>query len=246
MTFSLTKLLQQANYETPPPEAHQSHVEDFYGILKACGYKDRPDTRETVETAVAWFAQYAVHRKSVEAKGSPILHKSHAKTPEEWEVRQKMPIYAPPKKGLLLFGGCGTGKTMLLRILSAKDDRPEQRRNLPYQGIPFYSSESLVADYQEEGEVAMKLFKAKKQTTLIIDELGGERFVKVYGSDPIINDMLIDRYKAFQWNHSFTLFATNLSLEDLQAKYSERIVSRLHEMCEFVPCIGEDWRKRTA
>jgi hypothetical protein len=136
------------------------------------------------------------------------------------------------------------GKTMLLRILSAKDDRPEKTSKFPFQGIPFYSSESLVAYYQEEGEDFMKQFKAMKNKSFIIDELGGERFVKVYGSDPIINDMLIERYKAFQWNYSYSIFVTNLSLDELQDKYSERIVSRIHEMCEFVLCAGEDWRKR--
>ena len=110
--------------------------------------------------------------------------------------------------------------------------------------MPFHSSESLVANYQEDGEDYMKQFKSLKKTSMVIDELGGERFVKVYGSDPIINDMLIERYKAFTLHRSFTIFAANLSLEELQAKYSERIVSRLYEMCEFVLFAGEDWRKR--
>ena len=232
---------QRPVYDTPSEDLLRIHCNGFFEILLEAGYAPRQDTAKATDAALMWFAKYNLHRRSVFHKQKML---KIAQTPKERAEASELPMYSPPEKGLLILGNCGTGKTMLLKILSARDDRKVSK--CPFPGISYFTIEWMVSEYQRVGDEVMKDFENFKYDPVVIDELGGERFAKHYGNDPIVNDILVSRYNVFRDHNIQTLFATNLSIDELQVKYGERVVSRIYEMCEFVLCTGTDWRKRTA
>jgi AAA+ superfamily predicted ATPase len=232
---------QRPEYEQPSIELLEKWFGKFADALAVSGYVSREDTQNAIDKITRWFAKYDLHRASKISRESAMRY---ARTPEEERTAIGKPIFAPPDKGLLILGNCGTGKTMMLKILSAKDDRTSI--SSPFPGITYFTAEWLVSQYQRSGEEFLKDFESHKNAPMIIDELGGERFARFYGNDPVINDMLSHRYNVFKDYGTLTIFVSNLTMEELQEKYGDRISSRLYEMCEFVKCAGEDWRRRTA
>jgi DNA replication protein DnaC len=144
------------------------------------------------------------------------------------------------KFGLLLCGGCGNGKTTLVRafqrILNQANIRDEYNRD--YYGIAIVEAKDIVTLRHENYRDWENLCKKEM---LAIDDLGVEPVeTQAYGNVfyPIV-DMLTKRYD----RQLFTIITTNLTPAEIREKYGERIADRLNEMMEKIIFKNDTYRK---
>ena len=128
------------------------------------------------------------------------------------------------KRGLLLTGKCGTGKTRLMQAISLYINYKHNR-----QKLHIFSADKICRLALSKNEDELQLFSnIATYEYLGIDDLGTEpQIVKNYGTDlsPIV-DILYNRYN----EQLITVLSTNDSLETLSKKYGERISDRFSEM----------------
>jgi DNA replication protein DnaC len=137
-----------------------------------------------------------------------------------------------PKKGLLIMGPVGVGKTTLMKeFLEEKNKGPwitdyEVKRGVQQEGYNWFNR--FVMDH------------------LTFDDLGAEpETILSYGHQFNPGEEIIQlRYEVFQRTagRNRTCFTTNYNREDLLARYGERCYSRLQEMCNFIVLEGPDLR----
>jgi len=139
-------------------------------------------------------------------------------------------------KSLLVFGGTGVGKTFLLRGiyggLLEKGDGPV-----------MFTAQELFAEFArasfergfESGPFRRKIINC---SVLIIDDLGTEFVNQFVGTSlfQIVSERIT--------GGKSTVISTNLGLEELKTRYSERIFSRLTESYTFLALETEDIRFR--
>lgn len=142
---------------------------------------------------------------------------------------------APPQRTLLMFGGSGLGKTFLLRAIHA------QARE---EGVPALcitanqlirtARQAIFARAQEELDV---LYETQ---LLLIDDLGTEPMIENITVEQLFN-LINERQSA----RLCTVISTNLSLNELKARYTERVFSRLYDQrnCLKLPFLGQDIRQ---
>lgn len=144
-------------------------------------------------------------------------------------------------KGIFLTGSTGTGKSRRLRWAADAF------------GIHMMSATAL-CDLLMEAESAREKDDIllcvpprwsevpEHYNDLIIDDLGTEPDgQKVYGTQRyLMEDAITRRYEVFpRWKTHFT---SNLTVEEIRARYGERVWSRLNEMVTFVTLAGKDRR----
>ncbi len=150
----------------------------------------------------------------------------------------------PHRRGFLLMGGAGVGKTHLA-IAAISELTLEHGVRCMFKDF-FYLLSELKEAYTQglgENEVIEPLIATE---VLVIDELGKGR-----SSDWELN--ILDQIISKRYNASkITLITTNYvssAYEDieggdvLEERVGERIASRLHEMCEFIYLKGQDYRR---
>lgn len=128
------------------------------------------------------------------------------------------------KRGLLLCGNCGTGKTKLMQALSNLFAYYLCDRNK----LHVYSAAEIVRMSVSKDEQEMVIYGGmKKWNYLGIDDLGTEPVsVKNWGteSSPLI-DLIYQRYN----NMRVTVLSTNNNMEMIRNVYGERIFDRICE-----------------
>ena len=141
----------------------------------------------------------------------------------------------PEKKNLLLYGGSGLGKTFLLRCIHAR----ARERGVPALCV---TANQLIrtarrAIFSREQEEMDALYETE---LLLIDDLGTEPLVENVTVEELFN-ILNERQNA----GLCTVISTNLSLENLQSRYTERIISRLlnRQLCQALHFEGVDIRR---
>jgi DNA replication protein DnaC len=144
--------------------------------------------------------------------------------------------FSGPERGLILFGNTGSGKTRLVKVMS------EVYRNF----IPFvyYSARHLTESIRDQGLDSLKDIKRKlRRESVIIDDVGSESDIKLYGNDCGLLEILLDRYDSWEDYGAVTVITTNLNgFNKIMAVYGERCSSRIAGMCETVILQHEDRR----
>lgn len=141
-----------------------------------------------------------------------------------------------PRKGLIVSGAVGTGKTFAVKSL-----------------FPFAKSFKLVDVCQlrllmprkdEEGVAYWEL----PDGDVILDDLGNEAVKSDYGIKvDVVGDFLMQWHTARYENKNETsrLYATtNLTIKQLQERYGDRIFDRLVSMCVIVLFEGTSKREK--
>lgn len=139
---------------------------------------------------------------------------------------------------IFLCGGTGVGKTFLSNCI-AKELIGKGRSVIYLSAVRFFEILADAAfDRDENGELTASLIY--DCDLLIIDDLGTEMtnsFVQTQLFDCINERILRNRH---------TVISTNLSVEELQAKYSERVFSRVVSSYTIIKLFARDIRIQKA
>jgi len=149
------------------------------------------------------------------------------------------------KKGLMIIGGVGSGKTVLIRSFGRFMRRFSLDRHYVDKvnqfNIYYITSYDIAERYSINGPSIFEDITELKYKPLIIDDIGTEPVVKHYGNeiDPLVQ-ILFHRYNRCEYK---TYVTTNLDGKDLKARYGTRIYSRMKEMFNDIILPGDDRRK---
>ncbi len=146
----------------------------------------------------------------------------------------KLPFATP--ENLLFYGKSGLGKTYLLNSISTRAKK---------RGVACITltANSLLNEIRKSyfGKDDSSINSIYEVQLLLIDDLGTE---------PLWENITVEQLFALInhrfANHKNTVISTNLSLTELQQRYTERIASRLLDprACKVIQFLGEDIRKR--
>lgn len=150
------------------------------------------------------------------------------------------------KKGVLLAGNFGTGKTWMMQLFSKNQRQVFHIRNAKYIADAFSTDGEIISEGFSElikNPINDRDSFFHLHAGLCIDDMGTESVKNHYGNKKnVIGDLIESRY--FKKNTGVYLHATtNLSVTELEKFYGERVTSRMREIFNFIEVIGEDRRK---
>lgn len=143
------------------------------------------------------------------------------------------------KFGMMFCGICGNGKTTLLRAFQSALNYLIERRYVDAKGIRIIDAKDVqhfARDYKD-----FNLLKSEQM--LAIEDMGREATeVMDYGNilNPVV-DLLEHRYN----EQLFTMITTNLTAEQIRAKYGNRLADRFNEMLEVIIFGNDTYRKKS-
>lgn len=125
------------------------------------------------------------------------------------------------RKGIILSGPVGCGKTSLMRLL--KFIVPFQR---PYEVI---STRNIVFGFNHLGFKTVEDYGSSGY--FCFDDLGVEPRGRYFGKDcEVMGEILLSRHDLFQRYKVKTHVTTNLSATELEDRYGQRVRSRMREL----------------
>ncbi|MBR5231021.1 MAG: ATP-binding protein [Clostridia bacterium] len=156
-------------------------------------------------------------------------------------IRRRCEEYAnalphPAQKTLLLYGGSGLGKTYLLRAIHTR------AREMDIPALCMTANTFLRTAREAYFSRDQQGLDALYETPLLlIDDLGTEPLLENITVEQLFN-LINERQNA----RLCTVLSTNLSLTELKARYTERVLSRLLDKrsCQTLHFLGEDIRLR--
>lgn len=153
------------------------------------------------------------------------------------EQQQKVDNYFnadTQKKGLLLYGPNGTGKSTAMRPHTHKENGNARMWNA--------TALAFASKIASEGSDCIKKYSMHD---MYIDDLGRERATVANYADKGItplHDLIHYRYDIFITKGYKTHISTNLSFTELEERYGVPIADRIKEMCEVIEFKGESLR----
>jgi DNA replication protein DnaC len=142
------------------------------------------------------------------------------------------------KKGIILAGNCGTGKTLIMK--SAQ----KIYNYFPDNSFKFATTSQVVTDYNKPndkgGDEAITRYK---NGDWCFDDFGSEEMGSHFGKIEVMKEIILRRYEMFINYGNKTYLTTNLSPQMIEERYGERVMSRLKEMCNIKIITGNDRRK---
>lgn len=138
------------------------------------------------------------------------------------------------KKGLLIIGPNGVGKTFAFEVFNRLHEFGLLKRY-----FSMTDTRTVTSDVSRNGIDAVQRYMPGDR---LFNELGSEPVAKSYGNDiDAIYEIIFDREKRQCKTH----FTSNLSSEEIAERYDFAILSRLRGMCniiEFAPSDSADMR----
>ena len=173
----------------------------------------------------------------LEVKGKLLFGKDFKIMNEDHEIILKLCNYfvkdiekcaqndIDPEKGILLTGPVGCGKTSLMRLLKYLVPLQRPYRVIPARNIVFgfnYIGYKTIEDY---GDGQFFCF----------DDLGVEPIGRHFGKDcNVMGEVLLSRYELFLKSKIKTHATTNLSANELEDMYGNRVRSRMRQLFNLV------------
>ena len=128
-------------------------------------------------------------------------------------------------KGLLMFGGCGLGKSVIgMYIL------PLLIKDVHKKVVNIFSAQ----------ELNQKIDDILKLHIIYVDDIGTEDNLNSYGNKRMPFAELCD---AAEKKGKLLILTTNLSIDELTQRYGDRVVDRLIATTKAVPFVGDSLRK---
>lgn len=148
------------------------------------------------------------------------------------------------KKGLLLTGSIGTGKTTAMKIFSKMFAFKIASTRYIIREFNITGME-IIDQYGRDSYMMDGVPLQKKPITVCFDDLGMEETnSQLYGNKAnVVGEILLDRYDCFINSGMITHATTNLLISDLEKIYGDRIRDRLREMMNLIIFKGESLRK---
>lgn len=164
-------------------------------------------------------------------------------------LRQLFNYFVMPKseldkrKGVLLIGNPGTGKTRIMRAFNLLCSRFNGFPKFGFMTVKDLQKQVLMAERRDFGYFD-DLYFSPKSTDLMIDDIGTEtRSLNYFGNVSMwFEDFLLERYNLLEYYGIRTHATTNLSMKELKAFYSSRVYDRFKSMFNVVFVVGESWR----
>lgn len=148
------------------------------------------------------------------------------------------------KKGILVHGDFGVGKTMYFKIISNINQDIFNEYGVGPLGFTSISAPWFVNAYMSANASASSRKNTQfdleyyQKDLLYIDDLGAEHLC--FNSFELLSDVLFERHK----NNAKTYVTTNYPPSKLSARYGERIGDRLPEMFNIIKWSGESYRTK--
>ncbi|MGV8092081.1 MAG: ATPase [Mangrovibacterium sp.] len=184
----------------------------------------------------------------MEEKGKMLFGGHFAIDPGDLDLIYKLLVYAigdqenaercgiDLRKGILLTGPIGCGKTSLMKLAGIFCPRETQFLVKPAREISFeFEKEGYsVINHYSKGSY-FKIGGVPVPKAYCFDDLGLEQTPKYYGNEcNVMAEILLARYDLFVSRRMLTHVTTNLSASELEAIYGNRIRSRMREMFNLV------------
>jgi DNA replication protein DnaC len=181
---------------------------------------------------------------SIESIGKKLYHPGFAVNADDYEIIYKLLIYFLRdgteaekhnlyfRKGILLSGPVGCGKTSLMNIIRMFQ-KPEERFLI--KSCRDLSFEFIQDGYSVIHKYSKLSFKNDTPRTWCFDDLGTENNLKYYGNDcNVMAEILLSRYDLFVSRSMLTHLTTNLNSSEIEELYGTRIRSRLREQFNLI------------
>ena len=144
------------------------------------------------------------------------------------------------RKGVLLSGPIGCGKTCLMTLLRLLLPPAERYRIQSCRQVSFA--------FQRDGFEVIGRYSngGGKPAVYCFDDLGAEQVQRHYGSScQVMGEVLLSRYDLFVSSGLKTHLTTNLTSTEIEQVYSLRVRSRMREMFNLInfPAHAQDKRR---
>ena len=141
-------------------------------------------------------------------------------------------ILQTPRLGLLVFGRYGTGKTSLVKALTRNSRRPTMFLSMSDPNDVELLDPECWPNFLND---------ILEGRSVVLDDLGSEPPKMDFGVRKELAADFIVRYHAHGKGRLH--ITTNLTMEQLRERYTERVTSRLKELCIPLELLGGDKRK---
>jgi energy-coupling factor transporter ATP-binding protein EcfA2 len=180
----------------------------------------------------------------LEQKGKELYNPNFKVHAEDYEIIFKLLTYflrdeataekyqISFRKGILLTGPVGCGKTSLLNLM--KFFLPTGKRFI------IKSCRDISFEFCEEGYTTIRKYSNQSYNkdipkTYCFDDLGTETNLKYYGNDcNVMAQILLSRYDLFTIHKMQTHITTNLNGDEIEEMYGPRVRSRMREQFNLI------------
>lgn len=175
----------------------------------------------------------------------PVIYKLLIYAIGDRENTQKQGI--DPDKGIILIGPVGVGKTCLMKLTSYFCPPEKQYLVKPARELSFELEQEGYKVITRYSKGAFRIgSNGPVPVVYCFDDLGVEQPLKYFGNDcQIMAEILLSRYELFVSKGMLTHVTTNFSASELEARYGNRVRSRLREMCNLVAFDKDSKDKRS-
>ncbi|QBQ41290.1 ATPase [Sphingobacterium psychroaquaticum] len=181
----------------------------------------------------------------IKTQGQATYGKSFALTEHDMPIIRQLAAYflqdektciqenIDPKKGIMLTGPIGCGKTALFNIM--------RFLTTPNNRYIIKSVRDITFEFIKEGYDIIHrysrghLYQSQNRKIYCFDDLGTENNIKYYGNEcNVMAEILLSRYDLYITHNLQTHITTNLSATELEQAYGNRLRSRLRQMVNLI------------
>lgn len=130
------------------------------------------------------------------------------------------------KKGILLVGTIGCGKTSLMHLFNILTH--------PHRKHIVKPTRTIAGEFLQNGYEAIHKY-GNTDKIYCFDDLGIEQNMKHFGNESnVMAEILLSRYDLLRYQGIITHATTNLNANELEKLYGNRVRSRLREMFNLI------------